>query len=259
MDTAMDTAMASRQIIRRPAFTLVEMLVVISIIAILASLLLPALAMSKKRGQQTKCLSNQKQLGLGMIMYIDDNGGAFPGIASVHLGYNSADWIYWRTNTALYPSIEKSPIMAETGSVNPALLRCPQDVFDAARMTAPTADGPYLYSYSLTGYGTAAYMGFTGNLNRGMSTIFTGKSKFVFKQASVVNPSRKIMMAEEPGGARDNPVNTIAINDGRWMPGGDDPLTDRHQGNANVTFADGHAQEVKWQFGNNITNSMPSL
>jgi prepilin-type processing-associated H-X9-DG protein len=74
----------------------------------------------------------------------------------------------------------------------------------------------------------------------------------------VINPSRKIMFAEEPGGPRDNPVNNVAINDGRWQPA-QDPLTDRHRGNANVAFADGHAQEVPWQFGNNITNSLPSL
>ena len=50
----------------------------------------------------------------------------------------------------------------------------------------------------------------------------------------------------------------MAINDGRWTPGGD-PLTNRHQGNADVTFADGHVLPETWQFGNNFTNSLPSL
>jgi prepilin-type processing-associated H-X9-DG protein len=48
------------------------------------------------------------------------------------------------------------------------------------------------------------------------------------------------------------------INDGRWMPG-QDPLTIRHGGQADATFADGHVQPVTPEYGDNITNSLPSL
>ena len=66
----------------RRAFTLIELLVVIAIIAILAALLMPVLSNAKKKAAQTACINNQKQLGLGMKMYVDDNNGTFPGIAS---------------------------------------------------------------------------------------------------------------------------------------------------------------------------------
>src|SRR5271170_1741022 len=116
----------------RRAFTLLELLVVIAIIAILAALLLPVLSAAKKRAAQAACINNQKQLGLGMKMYVDDNSETFPGIASRHYGYHGEDWIYWRTNTA-YPQFEQSPILTSVPGLQKPSLRCPLDISDVDR------------------------------------------------------------------------------------------------------------------------------
>lgn len=76
----------------RPGFTLVELLLVIAIIAMLASLLLPALARTRNSARRTRCVSNLHQLGLAAHMYWDDNGGAcfrYGGIAT------NGGQLYW--------------------------------------------------------------------------------------------------------------------------------------------------------------------
>ena len=249
------------------AFTLLELLVVIAIIAILAGLLLPVLSAAKKRAAQATCINNQKQLGLGMQMYVQDNGDAFPGIASRHYGYHPEDWIYWRSDTNTYPSFERSPILTSVPGLQKPSLRCPLDSSDTDRLAYNYGDsyGPYFFSYSLNGYGLDG----DGN-NLGMSSVVDTSggvtNKVLFREGAVRNPGTKIMLAEEPGtiNSRDNPDagtgSERPIIDGRWVPSGNyyDPLTIRHGGRADVTFADFHVEAVKPEFGADENNNLAS-
>jgi prepilin-type processing-associated H-X9-DG protein/prepilin-type N-terminal cleavage/methylation domain-containing protein len=74
------------------AFTLVELLVVIAVVALLAALLLPTLGRSKNSAQVVQCASNLRQLGLASQMYWDDNNGAF---FQWQLGATNGGKLYW--------------------------------------------------------------------------------------------------------------------------------------------------------------------
>ena len=82
---------------RCKGFTLIELLVVIAIIAILAAILFPVFARAREKARQASCLSNEKQLALGLLMYCQDYDEQMPA---------SDDWA-----TVIYPYIRNSEIL----------------------------------------------------------------------------------------------------------------------------------------------------
>jgi prepilin-type N-terminal cleavage/methylation domain-containing protein/prepilin-type processing-associated H-X9-DG protein len=110
----------------RKGFTLIELLVVIAIIAILAAILFPVFAKVREKARQTACASNEKQIGLALLSYLQDADEKLPGGTNTATGHGGEGW---------------------AGQVNPyiksgGLFRCPDDSTTAGTDMTKTTFGP---------------------------------------------------------------------------------------------------------------------
>jgi prepilin-type N-terminal cleavage/methylation domain-containing protein/prepilin-type processing-associated H-X9-DG protein len=121
---------------KQKAFTLIELLVVIAIIALLMSILMPALNKVKEQGKKVKCQAQQRQYGLAIQMYANDNGQAIPFFAPYFSGGAIDANTAWYGQCAKYMGIKQVPgesIAAALANVR----RCPS----GKRDYSPNFDG----------------------------------------------------------------------------------------------------------------------
>lgn len=220
--------MIHQKVTRKTAFTLIELLVVISIIALLAAILFPVFGRARENARRASCLSNLKQIGIGIMQYTQDYDekypSNFPSVAGN--GITQTD--------ASKPGFKYGVNDGRSG----ALLNWVtwMDLIDPYVKSVQIYDCPSVINRTIPSYGYSTAVGGTTN----SANYYGVTSNGPLSLASVLRPSQVFLLMDY------NSIYSIYMNPTdvlSYLNSTDTTVVGRHFDGASICFTDGH---VKW-------------